>query len=278
MCERSVAGKSPDMTLTTMPALGLGTWELEGSDAISSVRTALGLGYTHVDTAQAYGNEAEVGRGIADSGVDRDDVWLTTKVWNTNLAPEAVITSTEESLRRLGTEFVDLLLIHWPAQIDTLEETLEAMTQLQERGLTRHLGVSNFTADQVRRAAKVAQITTNQVEYHAQLGQEPVREALRDVAASLTAYSPLGRGDLLRNDVVLGIAEEAEIEPAQVLLRWLLDQDDVVVVPKATGEAHLRSNLAALSLAPLDPTHTAALDALPKDRRVIDPPFAPDWD
>ncbi len=265
------------MSSSTIPSLGLGTWELTGPDATRSVRTALEMGYRHVDTAQAYGNEREVGQGIADSGLSREELWLTTKVWNANLDPANVVSSTEESLRQLATDHVDLLLIHWPAQIDTLEQTLEAMTGLVERGLTRHVGVSNFNADQVRRAAKTAQIVTNQVEYHALLGQQPVLEAVADVGAVLTAYSPLARGDLLDRTVVTDIAEARDISPAQVALRWLLDQD-VVVIPKATSEAHLRSNLDALSIDPLSEDHRQAIDELPKDGRIIDPPFAPDWD
>ncbi|CAN5673479.1 aldo/keto reductase [soil metagenome] len=266
------------MTLDTMPRLGLGTWELEGDDARNSVQTALDLGYRHIDTAQMYENEKEVGRGLSASDVDRDEMWLTTKLNVKNLAPDDVTTSTEDSLRKLDTDHLDLLLIHWPVAIDTVEQTLDAMQKLQDRGLTRHIGVSNFTSDQFTRATKVAQITTNQVEYHAMLDQSAVLQAVRSAGADLTAYSPLGRGELLDHPVMVNIAGARSAHPAQIALRWLLDQDAVVAVPKATGEDHLQSNLEVLSMPPLQPEDTAAIDQIPKDNRIIDPPFAPDWD
>lgn len=266
------------MTLSTMPRLGLGTWELTGDDAFYSVKTALDLGYRHIDTAQMYGNEEQVGKALAASDVDRDQVWLTTKLAPRNLDPDKVTASTEDSLRNLDTDYVDLLLIHWPVEIDTVEATLEAMQNLQERQLVGHLGVSNFTAEQLRRAAKAADIITDQVEYHAKLDQSAVLEAARSLGATVTAYSPLARGELLDDPVIVNIAGARDAHPAQIALRWLLDQDDVVVVPKATGQAHLASNLAVLEMPPLEPEDRSAIDRLEKDRRIIDPPFAPDWD
>ena len=266
------------MSTTTMPRLGLGTWEQTGEGAVTAIRTALDLGYRHIDTAQMYGNEAQVGEAVAASGVDRDDLWLTTKLDNGNHAAADVVASVEESLRELRTDHVDLLLVHWPVELDVLEETLEAMNGLKDRQLVRHTGVSNFTVDQIRRAAKTAEILTDQVEYHASLDQTPVKEAVRDVGGLLTAYSPLARGSLLEDQAVREVAEARGASPAQVALRWLLDQDDVAVIPKASSEAHLRSNLETLDMAPLDDDERQRLDALPKDRRVIDPPFAPDWD
>ncbi|MGI9018449.1 MAG: aldo/keto reductase [Euzebya sp.] len=266
------------MTIMTMPRLGLGTWELEGDQATRSVQTGLDMGYRHVDTAQMYQNEAQVGRGIAASGVDRASIWLTTKLAQDNLEPDDVISSTQTSLDRLGVDYLDLLLIHWPTSIDTVEQTLAAMQQLKERDLVRHLGVSNFTAEQVKRAAAAAEITANQVEYHALLDQSAVIEAVRAVDAIVTAYSPLARGRLLRNPVITNIAGARDASPAQVALRWLLDQEGVAAIPKATSEEHLRANLDVLSMPALQGEDTAAIDQLPKDQRVIDPPFAPDWD
>ncbi|WP_370326130.1 aldo/keto reductase [Euzebya sp.] len=264
--------------MTTMPRLGMGTWELTGDRAAPAVETAIGLGYRHIDTAQMYGNETEVGRGIAASGIDRDELWVTTKLANGNHAPDDVVSSTEGSLRDLALDHVDLLLIHWPVEPDRLEATLEAMAGLRDRGLTRHVGVSNFTADQVKRAQSVTDILTDQVEYHALLDQRPVLEAVRAIEGVLTAYSPLARGELLSHPVIVNIAGARSASPAQIALRWLLDQDDVVVIPKGSSEDHLRDNLAALDMPPLEPEDTAAIDALPKSERVIDPPFAPDWD
>jgi 2,5-diketo-D-gluconate reductase B len=266
------------MDTTHIPRLGLGTWQLTGDAARTAVRTAIDLGYRHIDTAQMYGNETQVGQGIADSAVDRADLWLTTKLDNANHAPDAVTRSTEQSLTDLGVDHLDLLLIHWPVEFDQVDATLDAMQRLQERGLTRHIGVSNFTAEQLRRAAKTAPILTNQVEYHAMLDQTAVRDAVGEIGATLTAYSPLARGQLLDDPTVTRIARARQVGPAQVALRWLLDQPDVAVIPKASGPDHLRDNLAAESLPRLTEEERAALDALPKDRRVIDPPFGPDWD
>lgn len=265
------------MSIEQIPQIGLGTWELEGDTCADAVETALRLGYRHIDTAQAYGNEDRVGEGLARSDVDRDDVWVTTKVWNSQVERDRVIASADRSLERLGLDHVDLLLLHWPVEMDRLEDTLEQMQSLVDAGKVRHIGVSNFTADQVRRAAKVTDVFCNQVEYHAMLDQSAVREACADVGARVVAYSPLARGDLLRDPVVTNVAGARSTGPAQIALRWLLDQD-VVVIPKASSEAHLAANLEALSMPPLEPEDTAALDQLPKDRRVIDPPFAPDWD
>ena len=263
--------------MDTMPRLGLGTWEQTGDDATRTVDTALGLGYRHIDTAQAYGNEAEVGAGIAKAGVDRDDLWVTTKIWNDHI-PDRIAASTEESLDDLGLDHVDLLLLHWPVAMEDLGRSMAELTALQERGLARHIGVSNFTAEQVAAAAAEAPILTDQCEYHLMLDQTPVREALADVDAFLTAYSPLARGSVMDEDVVSTVAGGRGMTPAQLALRWLLDQEDVAVIPKATSEAHLRANLEVLGLPPLQPEDREALARLPKDRRQIDPPFAPDWD
>lgn len=267
------------MTIETMPRLGLGTWELTGERCRRTVPQALEMGYRHVDTAQMYGNEADVGQAIAASPVDREDLWLTTKLGLDAIGdPDAVVSSTEQSLRDLRTDHVDMLLIHWPVELDRLEDTLEAMASLRDRGLTRHLGVSNFTAELVTRAARTVDLTTNQVEHHALLGQDKVKAATVEAGAVLTAYSPLARGALLQHPVVVNIAGARSAQPAQIALRWLLDQDDVAVIPKASGPDHLRSNLAALDMAPLSTNDRAALDDLPKDQRQVDPPFAPDWD
>lgn len=261
----------------SVPRLGLGTWELTDGDAYDSVRAALDIGYRHIDTAQAYGNEEEVGRAIADSGVDRDDIFLTTKVWMEDAAPQDVERTTGESLERLGLDHVDLLLIHWPTDIAPIEATVEALQAQQERDRTRLIGVSNYTAAQFQRAAKVADVATNQVEYHAKLGQDTVLNAVRSEDAFLTAYSPLGHGDLFGDDTVEQIAEEADASAAQVALAWLLAQDDVVALPRSSSKDHIADNFEAMKLELTD-EQIGKLDDLRKDDRQIDPPFAPDWD
>ena len=263
--------------MNEMPPLGFGTWQITGRDATAAVEDALGLGYRHVDTARAYENEAEVGEGIARSGVARDEIWLTTKLWYERLRPDEVREQMEGSLRQLGTDYVDLLLIHWPNDDVPLAETLGAMAELRDAGKTRHIGVSNFTSAQVREAAATERIFTNQVEYHALLGQEKVLGACREHAVVLTAYSPFAHGKLLKDPVLTEIAEAHGATPAQVALRWLLDQRGVIAVPKAASRANREKNLGALELALTDEDRRR-IDALPKDRRVIDPPWAPQWD
>lgn len=259
-----------------VPALGLGTWQLEGSDCRSAVAAALELGYRHIDTAQLYGNEAEIGAALVEAGVDRDDLFLTTKISNDNHAAGDVQRSTQDSLRRLQVDYVDLLLIHWPVEFDRVAETLDAMVRLQEQGLTRLLGVSNFTLSQFRTAASLAPVACNQVEYHPFLDQRRLRDAARDADAVLTAYSPLARGGVFSDPTLERIGQAHDKSPAQVALRWLLDQD-VLVVPKATGRDHLEDNLEVFDFA-LTGDEIASLDGLARGERLISPPFAPQWE
>ena len=261
----------------TVPRIGIGTWELTDGDAYDSVRTALDVGYRHIDTAQAYGNEEDVGRAIADSGIARDELFVTTKVWMEQAAPPDVEQSTGESLRRLGLDHVDLLLIHWPTDVASLEATVEALADQQARDRTRLVGVSNYTAAQFQRAAKVADVATNQVEYHAMLDQSTVLNAVRSENAFLTAYSPLAHGALFDDDRVAEVASEVGASVAQVALAWLLRQDDVAVLPRSSSKEHIVDNLAAQDLELTD-EQAATLDELPKDRRQIDPSWSPDWD
>ncbi len=259
-----------------IPALGLGTWELTGSACRRAVEAAVRMGYRHLDTAQLYGNEAEVGAGLAASGVDRNDVWLTTKVWNDNLDPGLLRGSVEASLKRLRTDHVDLLLIHWPVARD-LPATLHAMRALVGEGKVRHLGVSNFTDAQLRDALRHGPLLTNQVELHPYLAQTGLLASARRADLAITAYSPLARGKVLRDPVIRDIATANGWTPSQVTLRWVLDLGQVIAVPKATTEGHLAENLAVLDLE-LDDDARGRLDALQRGLRIIDPPWAPDWD
>lgn len=264
---------------TRMPALGLGTWQLSGSVCARVVRSALDLGYRHVDTAQAYGNEAEVGAAIAESGVPRDQLFLTTKLWMDRLTSGEVERSAEESLRRLRSDYVDLLLIHWPNPRVPLAETLGAMAALRETGKVRRIGVSNFPVALLRHAVEEvgAQVFCNQVEYHPLLSQAPVLDYLRPRGMLLVAYSPLGHGQVLANAEVRRIAAKHGATAAQVALAWLLGQDGVAAIPKAGNMEHLRDNMAALDLE-LDPADRAALDRLAGHTRTVAPSWSPNWD
>jgi 2,5-diketo-D-gluconate reductase B len=249
-----------------IPKLGFGTWRLEGRDCEEGVADALAAGYRHVDTAAMYGNEEEVGRGLRGSGVERDEVWLTTKVWPDDLEPARVRGSLEHSLRALGTDRVDLLLIHWPNPRVPLAATLEAMTALREEGGTREIGVSNFNAEQFREALELAPVIVNQVEYHAYLDQSAVLEVCRERGVELTAYRPLAKGQVADDPAIREVAQGHGATPAQVALAWLIGQEGVSAVPKASTPERRRENLAALELE-LSAGERRRLDALSKDRR-----------
>jgi 2,5-diketo-D-gluconate reductase B len=260
-----------------IPKLGFGTWRLSGRECSDSVADALAAGYVHMDTARMYGNEEEVGRGLRASGVERSEIWLTTKVWPDDLAPERVRASLERSLRALAVDYVDLFLIHWPNPRVPLPATLEAMTALREEGRTREIGVSNFTSAQFREALDLAPVIVNQVEYHPFLDQSALLEVCRERDAELTAYRPLAKGEVASDPTIAEIAAAHDATPAQVALAWLVGQERVSAVPKASSAERRRENLAALRLE-LSADERARIDALPKNRRAIQTDWSPDWD
>jgi diketogulonate reductase-like aldo/keto reductase len=245
-----------------IPALGLGTWQNTGETCTRTVREALEMGYRHVDTAQVYDNEAAVGEGLAAADVPREDVFLTTKVWRSNLAAGDVRASVRTSLDALGVDYVDLLLIHWPHPRVPVRETLGAMAELREAGLVRHLGVSNFTRDGLREAmaAVDAPVVTDQVQYHPYVDQSDLREFCVENGVALTAYSPLARGDVLSDDVLARVGGRYGKSAAQVAIRWLLQQEGVVAIPKATSRDHLAANLAVFDFSLTDEEMAAVAD------------------
>lgn len=247
MTETSPLEQTVDAGGASVPKLGLGTWQNTGEQCAESVKTALELGYRCVDTAQAYDNEERVGEGIAAADVDREDVLLTTKVWRGHLHYDDVLDTVHGSLDRLQVEYVDLLLIHGPHPRVSIEEPLEAMAQLHEDGLVEHLGVSNFTRSQRKTVIEATDrpVVTNQVMYHPYKDQSALKSFCADNGFALTAYSPLARGGVLDDDVLAGIGDRYDKSAAQVALRWLLQQDDVVAIPKATSREHIEQNLAA---------------------------------
>ena len=259
-----------------MPMLGLGTWEnTDPEDCRNAVATALETGYRHVDTAQIYGNEAEVGDGIARADVDREDVFLATKVWIDNLAPEDVRATTEASLDRLGVDAVDLMYVHWPAREYDPEATLEAFDELYDEGLIDRIGISNFEPEQVAEAVDLtdAPVFANQVELHPLLQQDDLREACAEHDVELVAYSPLARGQVFEVPELTEIAEKHGASEAQVSLAWLREKG-VTAIPKATSEAHIRDNWGSIAV-DLDDEDVAAIDAIDREDRRVDPGFAP---
>jgi diketogulonate reductase-like aldo/keto reductase len=228
-----------------MPIPGVGTFQLSGEACESAVETALEYGYRHVDTAEYYDNERAVGAAIRRSSVDRDDVFLTTKVWRSNLRRADLIEAAEASCDRLGTDYVDLLLVHWPHPRIPIEETLAAMEELVERGVTRHIGVSNFTESQLSEAQSVATvpIVTNQVLYHPYIDQRSLREHCEKTDTILTAYSPLAKGSVLGDETLERIGTRYGKTPAQVALRWLVQQPGVAPIPRSSSPEHIAQNV-----------------------------------
>jgi diketogulonate reductase-like aldo/keto reductase len=262
----------------SVPAIGFGTFELDDAEAERCTRIALDVGYRHIDTAQAYRNEEGVGRAIAASDVDRDEVFVTTKVWRDNAARDDVHRSTRESLDRLGLDHVDLLLIHWPAdEIAPMEETLEALTEVRDAGLTRHIGVSNFPSERLARAFEVAPIVTDQVEHHPYLAVDAIRKVLEDNGGFLTAYSPVARGQLADDPVLTEIGESHGVTPVQVAMRWMMQRGDTVALPRSSNPDRIASNLDVDGFV-LSDDEVAQIEALNEGRRLIDPPFGPAWD
>jgi 2,5-diketo-D-gluconate reductase B len=265
-----------------MPKLGLGTYRVQGDACRAAVESALSLGYRHIDTAEMYANEDAVGAALGVAGLPRDTLHVTTKVWWQNLEPAAMRAAAERSLAALRLEYVDLYLIHWPAPEMNLPQAIEALVGIRQAGLARHIGVSNFPSAMLRDAVGVAAragatLVCDQVEYHVLLAQPAVLRATREAGAVLTAYAPLAQGRLAEHPSLDAIAKKHGATPAQVALKWLLDQDGVAAIPKAARPESQAANLGALKIT-LDDSDRAAIAALPKDQRFVKPGFAPTWD
>ena len=264
---------------TKVPKTGLGTWLLKGKSCVDAVQYALHIGYRHIDTAQIYGNEAEVGQAIEESDVRRQDVFVVTKVWRDQLAPQNVIHSTEESLKKLRTDYVDLLLIHWPSKEYPVEESLKAMQTLLRDGKIRGMGLSNFAVEGIRKARAVAsQLMCNQVEYHPFLSQKAVLRELDSQGMFLTAYSPLARNEVFSHPGLRKMARRYSRTVGQVVLRWLWEQKAVVSIPKASSPAHIKENfnITDFQLSEEDRLQIDQLSS--QNRRLVNPPWSPEWD
>ena len=263
-------------TLDGMPMLGFGTWMLEDpGECVEAVSTALDVGYRHVDTAQVYGNESDVGDAIERSAVDRDEVFLATKVWIDDLDYEEAIETAYESLDRLGTDYVDLLYVHWPARAYDPERTLAAFDHLVAEGVTERIGVSNFEPDQLAEACRRADapIFAHQFECHPLLPQRHLIEACAEHGVHPVAYSPLARGKVLDRPAVADVAARNDATPAQVSLAWLRQQG-IAAIPKATSGDHIRDNWGSLSVH-LGEGDVEKVDAIDERERQVDPSFAP---
>ena len=262
-----------------LPRLGLGTYRMQGDVCRAAVESALGLGYRHIDTAEMYGNEDAIGVAIAASRVPRQDLHVTTKVWNDNLAPDAIRRAFDTSLKKLRLDHVDLYLVHWPSRHMDLPAMLETLVALKNEGRARAIGVANFNIALLKTVVEEirAPIACNQIEYHVLLDQTPIRKYLEAKSIPLVAYCPLAQGRAASNEALIAIGRKHGASAAQVALKWLLDQDDVAAIPKASRRESQEANLRALDLE-LDESDRQAIAALPKNQRFVSPGFAPAWD
>ncbi len=265
------------MTALELPRPGLGTWQItDHEECVTAVRHALQAGYRHVDTAAGYHNEAAVGQGIRAASIDREEVTVATKLWIDDLAPGDVRSATQASLDRLGLDYVDLLYVHWPAETYDRRDTLPAMAELVDDGLTRSLGVCNFLPEQLDEAVDVAgeALIAHQFEMHAHLPNDDVRSATLDLDLVPVAYSPLGRGAVLDDPVIRDIAQSHGATPAQVALAWLMGMDGVVPIPKSATPTHIEENLDSRDLT-LTSGERGRIDDIDRRQRLVDPSFAP---
>ncbi len=267
----------------SIPAIGYGTWPLKNEECARAVATAIETGYRHIDTAAMYDNEASVGDGLRASGLSRDKLWVTTKVWWENIGDGALQQSAETSLKKLGLDQVDLLLIHWPNPAIPLKDSIKALNDAKARGLAKHIGVSNFPSKMLDEAVALTNepIVTNQCEYHPHLDQSKVLAACRRHGVAFVSYCPLGRGSVggvLEESVVRELAEKHGRTPAQIVLRWHIQQPGVVAVPKSGNPKRIAENFQVTDFALSDDEMSKLSSLARPDGRVVNLAFAPQWD
>jgi diketogulonate reductase-like aldo/keto reductase len=263
-----------------IPAIGLGTFQLTGAAATNAVVAALQAGYRHIDTADMYGNEEAVGDGLRGTAVQRDEIFVTTKVWHENLEGGRLLRSAEGSLKKLGLDQVDLLLIHWPSPAGRVEDWIRDLCAVKSRGLARHIGVSNFTVALLDRAVAAATepLVANQCEYHPYLDQSAVRAACARHGIAFTSYCPLGRAGVFDEPVLQKLAAAKGKTVSQIVLRWHVQQPGTVAIPKSGTPKHIAENIDIFDFT-LSDAEMAAITGLKRPgSRVVNPGFAPAWD
>ncbi len=266
----------------SIPQVGFGTMRQKGDPGAQATKDAIDVGYRHIDTAANYGNEEDVGRGIKASGIKREELFVVTKVWTTNLNEGVLQTSAEESLKKLGLSYVDLLLIHWPNAAVPMKESITALCATKKRGLTRHIGVSNHTIAMVEQAVEIATepLVCNQFENHPHLDQSRIMAVSKKHGLAFVAYCPLGRADVggvMAEPVIQEIAKAKGRTPAQVSLRWNIQQGNVVI-PGSGKKERLAENLSVFDFT-LSDDEMKKISALARPNgRVVNPPHAPKWD
>lgn len=264
-----------------MPRVGLGTMRKHGDEARTLVTESLAAGYRHLDTGQYYGNEEEVGQGLHASGVPRDEIWVTTKFLHPKSpAPGELLAAAESSLQRLGVEYVDAMLVHWPNAHVPLAQAMEALGRFRDEGKARAVGLCNVSSTLLREAlAVLPDLEIVQAEYHPYLSQRALRDLVLEHGLVLTAHSPLAVGRVLDDEVIRDVADHHGASPAQVALRWLVQQDRVAAIPGSSLDHphHLAENLEVLEME-LTHDEMERISGLARGMRVVDPPHAPDWD
>jgi diketogulonate reductase-like aldo/keto reductase len=262
-----------------IPSIGLGTWELRGRACARLVEQAIKFGYRHIDTAQIYDNEREVGEGLRASGIPRDEIFVTTKVWTTHFAPNDLERSVRESLKQLRLAQIDLVLLHWPNPRIPLAETLGALANVKRLGMARHVGVSNFTVALIEQAIALSPepLVCNQVEYHPYLDQTKVLNACRHHDMAVVAYSPVAKGRIKNDETLTTIGAVHGKTAGQVCLRWLIQQN-VAAIPRTARIERLSENIDIFDFA-LSDDEMALISAMGSaSGRLTDFGFAPKWD
>ena len=264
----------------SIPAIGFGTFQLEGDDVIRMVKYVLNIGYRHLDTAQVYANETEVGQGIKQSNVPREEIFVTSKVWIDHFGREKLAPSVNESLSKLDTDYVDLLLLHWHNPNVPLEETLKALMAVKDAGKSRYIGISNFTTTLMKEAEAICGkgvLINNQVEYHPYLWQDKVLNQAKSSNMSVTAYMPLAKGKVVDDKTLTDIGAKYNKTNTQVALRWLIQQN-VVAIPSSKKELHAKQNFNIFDFL-LSDEDMATINAMRSDKRLVSPEeLAPKWD
>lgn len=256
-----------------IPILGLGTWELNGNKCTQVVKNALELGYKHIDTADAYGNHKDIALALKESGIERNELFITSKVNRLDLHYNDFLKTANKILTELDIEYLDLLLVHWPNRNIPIEETLKAMAELEEKGKVKSFGVSNFTETHIKEAQGIYPdlISVNQVEFHPYLYQKELLDFCQKNDIVLTAYSPLAQGRIFKDQRIKKLAEKYEQSPAQLVLRWLMEKE-IVVIPKASSPKHLKDNLEVLNQ-DISGEVLDLLDKLNENKRIIAPTY-----
>jgi len=281
MTQKDASMKIIEANGARIPAIGFGTWTLKDGDCTDMVARAIDAGYRHIDTAAMYANEAAVGEGIRRSGIARDELFVTTKVWWADIASGDLQRSAAESIDKLGIGAVDLFLIHWPNPAIPLEESIGALNETVTSGLTQHIGLGNFPSTLLDEAVSLsaAPIACNQVEYHPLLSQDAIYAACRRHGMAMVAYSPVGQGgEILAHPLIAGLAAQYGRTPAQIVLRWEVQQEGVAAIPRTKTPARLAENLAVFDFELSAEDHASITALTSKRKRLVNPDFAPNWD